>query len=177
MVLVTGVKHYNIWDDWQVHKDQLEIFCRLNDTEPDEWVTVLIASLRDEEYRKVYDLCVPACPRNKSYAELTQLCDTIFNAPKSVFRERIRFFSIHKEPTQTVHRWATQLQRLSTNCQFGNRLEEVLVDRFISGLKHSEQLLSEFLTDEFEGGRQLTFQEAVKIAVRKESSINRSASK
>lgn len=176
MVLVTGVNNYYIWEDWQVHKDQLEILCRLNDTEPADWAAMLLSSLRDEEYRKVYDLCAPDSPRNKSYAELTQLCDTIFNAPKSVFRERIRFFGIHKEPTQTVYGWATQLQRLSGDCQFGNRLQEVLVDQFISGLKYSPQLLSEFLTEEFEGG-QLTFQKAVKIAVRKENSINRSAMK
>lgn len=175
MVLVNGVKNYNIWDDWEVHKEQLEILCRLNDIEPANWAAVLLSSLRDLEYLKIVDLCVPDSPRNKSYAELVLLCDTIFTAPKSVFRERIRFFGIHKEPTQTVQGWATQLQRLSADCQFGNRLEEVLTDRFISGLKHSPQLLSEFVTEKCEVGK-MTFQEAVKIAVRKENSINRSVS-
>lgn len=175
MVLVGGINQYNIWQDWQVHKEQLEIFCRLNDTEPADWAAVLLSSLRDDEYRKVYDLCTPDLPRKKSYVELTKLCDTIFNAPKSVFRERMRFYGVHKEPTQTVHGWAIQLQRLCRDCQFGNRLEKVLVDRFISGLRYSPQLLSEFLTKEFDR-EHLTLQEAVKIAVRKENSINRSAS-
>ena len=81
-----------------------------------------------------------------------------FEPKKVVITERFNFHRRNQAPDESIAKYVAELRKLTTNCDFGDYLEEVLRDHFICGLRSQttqEQLLTE---------AELTIQCAVEIA-------------
>lgn len=183
MPLITGVDDfYPHQKDWAVHKQHLEFLFAINNTPAEHRTNLLLSSLRDTEYRKACQLLTAEAEttpttntisiQQQPYAVLTERLDSIFLLPKSVHRQRVRFYGAHKEPTQTCERWLDHLKRLAADCQFGNRIEHILTDQFIVGLRYEPALISLFQSDDTTDTF-LTLQEAFHRATRCEAAIAR----
>lgn len=160
-------KFYSQDDDWQVFTERLEQFFEINDVAEDKKRAILITSISDDVYKLLRDVCHPVLPKNKTFDELCELLNKQFVVKTSVFRERVTFYSAKQMKNETISNWFARIKKLSVDCKFGDRFDEILLDRFISGLRSSPIL--DRLCEEDED--KLTLQNAVEIAITKESAI------
>lgn len=160
-------KFYSQHDDWQVFTERLEQFFEINDVAEDKKRAILITSISDDVYKLLRDVCHPVLPKNKTFDELCELLNKQFVVKTSVFRERVTFYNAKQMKNETISNWFARIKKLSVDCKFGDRFDEILLDRFISGLRSSPIL--DRLCEEDED--KLTLQNAVEIAITKESAI------
>ena len=91
-------------------------------------------------YQTLRDLTSPALPKEKSYDELVELLKRQYAPHISVMRERIKFYQVEQQEHETINEWNVRIRRLATNCRFGQRLEDVLKDKFLAGIKKGKIL-------------------------------------
>lgn len=157
-------------DDWQVYTERLEQFFVMNDIPEEKKKAILITSIDSDIYKILRDVCYPVQPAEKSFDEICTLLNKQFVVQKSMYRERHRFYNSHRGVGESIASWFARLKKLSVDCHFGEEFDAVLLDRFISGLQPS--VILDRLCEE----TSLTLQQAVDIAVSKESSSAQSVS-
>lgn len=153
-------------DDWQVFTERLEQFFEINDVEDSKKRAILITCIGDNVYKTLRDVCHPALPKEKTFDELCELLNKQFVVKTSVFRERFNYYNAKQLANESISNWFARIKSLSIDCKFGDRFDAILLDRFISGLRPSPIL--DRLCEEDE--EKLTIQQALEIAVTKESS-------
>lgn len=153
-------------DDWNVYSERLEQYFEVNDIPPEKKGALLISVVGNEAYKTLRDLCHPALPKEKSFDELCQLLHKQYAPQVSMFRERIKFYKAQQEQYENVSQWYARVKTLSVDCKFGDNLEAILMDRFISGLKNP--LVLDRICEEDET---LTLSKAIELAVNKESAV------
>lgn len=168
MALIGELPQFNAYQDYMVFSERLEQFFEVNDVAAEKKKAILITCVQDDVYKALRDLCHPAVPKDKTYDELCRLLKKQYVKQTSVIRERCDFYAAKQSNRESVSEWFARIKRLSVDCsQFGDRYEQVLLDRFISGMTPSPVL--DRLCEEDEGT--MTLQKAVEIASIKESSI------
>jgi len=80
------------------------------------------------------DLCSPASPSSKSYAELKAILKKQFTLKRLAVSERYRFHTFVQAENTSVSEFAAQLQCLASTCNFSTHLPEALRDQFVCGL-------------------------------------------
>ena len=162
---IGSMERYDASMDFTIYNELFEQYCDANAIEPTKKVAVLISYLSMETYKTIRDRCFPDMPKDKSYEDLVQLLKEQYSIPINVFRERITFYKATQNTDETCLDWYTRLKRLSINCAFKS-LQEVLVDRFISGMRQGavlDRLVEEDATKKIE--------DLVKIAITKETAM------
>ena len=100
-------------------------------------------------YSRLQDLLAPKKPQDKSlripvlFQELKELCKPQLLANH---RKKIHFHRRNQVANQSVAKCIAELQRLATNCDFGEYLNDALRDYLVCGLRNTgiqKQLLSE----------------------------------
>lgn len=168
MALIGDIpRFYNAGDDWQVFTERLEQFFEINDVADEKKRAILLTSISDDVYKTLRDVCHPVLPKNKTFDELCALLNKQFVKKTSVFRERVTFYNAKQMKDESIASWFARIKKLSVDCKFGDRFNDILLDRFISGLKSS--VILERLCEEDED--KLTLQGAVEIAITKESAM------
>lgn len=107
----------------------------------------------------VCDRCTPDDPYGKSYAELRRILEEFYAPAPLEIAENYRFHQRNQEQGESLQDFIVALQRLSTNCKFGNYLSTALRNQFVFGLQSSRircRLLE--MSD-------LTFDRATKTAI------------
>ena len=130
------------------------IFFLANGIENEKKVPVFLSVAGGSIYALLRSLLVPAKPQEKSFAELVVELKKHFKPRKLVITKQFNFHRRNQSPDESI----AELRRLSTNCDFGNYLEEALRDRFVCGLR-SKATQKQLLTE-----ADLTFTRAVDIA-------------
>lgn len=153
-------------DDWNVYYERLEQFLAVNDIPENKQSALLISVLGPFSYKTLRDLCHPALPKEKTFAELCELLRRQFTPQVSCFRERSKFYSARQEPYESILQWYVKIKKLSVDCRFGANLENVLLDKFVTGLRSGPIL--DRLCEENET---ITLQQALDIAVNKECAL------
>lgn len=153
--------------DWQVFHERLDQFFEINDVPDEKKRAILITSIGDNIYKTLRDVCHPQLPKDKTFEELCALLEKQFVIKTSVYRERYNFYNAKQLPNESIANWFARLKKLSVDCKFGDRFDNILLDRFITGLRQSAIL--DRLCEEDED--KLTLQHAVDVAVTKESSV------
>lgn len=146
-------------------KERLEQFFEINDVKDEKKRAILITCISDDVYKTLRDVCHPTLPKEKSFEELCELLAKQFLVKTSVFRERFNFYNTKQSKDESIAGWFARLKKLSVDCKFGDRFDDILLDRFISGLKQGPIL--DRVCEEDEG--KLTLQQVVEIAITKES--------
>lgn len=153
-------------DDWNVYEERLEQFFEVNDITDEKKTAFLISVIGGNSYKSLRDLCHPILPKSKTYEELCELLRKQYCPQIAIFRERANFYNAKQLPGENVTSWYGRIKTLSVNCKFGETLESILLDKFITGLRSG--VIIDRLCEENEG---LTLQQAVDIAVNKESAV------
>ncbi|KAJ8931364.1 hypothetical protein NQ314_015731 [Rhamnusium bicolor] len=145
------VPEYNSTEDFSLYLERLEQYFIANFIDEDRKVAVLLTVIGSHTYRILRDLCDPVLPKNKSFDEL---CERELNSTKLG----------RMQPSPSM-KWYARIKNLAIPCSFGNLLEEILKDKFITGLKKGKIL--DRLCEE-EATKKV--QELLEIAVKKEAS-------
>lgn len=153
-------------DDWNVYSERLDQYFAVNDIPDEKRSALLISVVGNDAYKTLRDLCHPILPKNKTFDELCQLLHKQYSPQVSIFRERIKFYKAQQESYENVSQWYARMKTLSIDCKFGDSLETVLMDRFVSGLRNP--LILDRICEEDET---LELAKAVELAVNKESAV------
>lgn len=104
----------------------------------------------------------PDPPRTKTYKEI---CDAIAGNRKlsknGTYQTRRQFYREKQEEDETVNCWMERLVNMAVECNFRENYEEILLDRFVSGMKESYALRK--ICEEDSDG--LTLRKAQRIAM------------
>lgn len=120
---------------WLLYKERLEnyfLVCSIEN--PDRKKAFLINCIGPKPYKLVRDLCTPDTPASKTYAELCVILDLHYTPPIIAYKERRRFYSAQKSGDESAGEWLVRLKFAASACDFGNLIENVLLDKFIMGL-------------------------------------------
>ena len=109
-------------------------------------------------YALLWSLLSPVKPQEKTFDELKIELKKHFEPKKVVITKRFNFHRRNQAPDKSIAVYVAELCKLTTNCDFGGYLKEVLRDHFICGL-HSKTTQKWHLTE-----AELNFQCAVEIA-------------
>lgn len=165
--IVGSIPNFNQYvDSWETYAEILEQFFIVNSIEDEKRSAFLISCIGSESYKCLRDLCHPFLPKDKSFEELAELMKKQFSPQIAIFRERTNFYSASQNVGESVISYYGRLKKLSVDCKFGEFLENVLVDKFVTGLRPGQVL--DRLCEENET---LTLQQAVDIATNKECAL------
>lgn len=78
------------------------------------------------------NLVSPAKPGDKSFDELVKLLKDHFNPRPCEIVQRCRFNSRARKPGESVIEYVNVLQKLAQDCNYGEKLAEMLRDRLVS---------------------------------------------
>ncbi|XP_058053524.1 uncharacterized protein LOC131205446 [Anopheles bellator] len=153
-------------DDWAVYQERLEQFFEVNDIPETKRTALLISVVGTDSYKTLRDLCHPVLPKNRTFEELCELLRKQYSPQVAVFRERTTFYNSRQEPGENVTQWYGRLKKLSVDCRFGENLEAILLDKFVTGLRSG--MIMDRLCEENEA---LTLEIALELAVNKECAL------
>lgn len=153
-------------DDWKTYSEILDQFFIVNNVDDEKKSAFLISCIGSETYKTLRDLCHPVLPKDKPFEDLSEILRKQFSPQVAIFRERTNFYNAKQSPGENVTTWYGRVKRLSVDCKFGDNLESILLDKFITGLRVGQVL--DRLCEENET---LTLQQAVDIATNKECSL------
>ncbi|XP_028177592.1 uncharacterized protein K02A2.6-like [Ostrinia furnacalis] len=112
--------------------------------EPRTKIYILLSTLPPELHEKLYDLCAPDDPLHKTYEELTAILDEYIDPKPSIWALQHKFISRIQQENETIAMYASELKKLSSNCEFKcmnckkTTAESFLSLQFIRGLKDGE---------------------------------------
>ena len=122
-------------DEWSIYEGRIKnLFAINNITKEDMKKSTLLNFIGSSTYKIVYNLCYPEQPNDKTFSELCTILDRHFTPPQVIYQERKIFYNASKHSGETIQSWLVRCRALSANCKFGNRLEAMIVDKFITGL-------------------------------------------
>ncbi|TWW72848.1 hypothetical protein D4764_15G0002420 [Takifugu flavidus] len=104
------------------------------------------------------NLVSPAKPGDKTFDELVKLLKDHFNPKPSEIVQRCKFNSRYRKQGETVMEFVAVLRKLAQDCNYGDKLSEMIRDRLVCGIvddRIQRRLLSE---------PDLTFDKALKLA-------------
>lgn len=130
---------FDIDDDLAVHVELLEEYFVVKDIKDDtKKRSYLLTSLTTRVYKLLRNLTNPEAPKDVAYADLLKLMKKQFVSNINVYKERRKFYEAIQEAGEDVLMFFNKIKSLSVNCDFGNVLDNILIDRFICGLKRGQ---------------------------------------
>lgn len=120
-----------------------------------------------------YTLCDrlgPEDPFQQSYGRLTDILGEFYDPPPLEIAENFRFHQRREADGESVQQFAAALHKLSIHCKFGDYLKTALRNQLVFGLT-SKKIQMRLLEK-----KDLTYEEALKIATTMELSEKSSAS-
>ena len=118
--------------------------------------------------RLLNDLLAPTPPGNKSFADIAAAFRNHFEPKRSVLAERFHFHKREQGVGKTIAEFDAALRKLAVHCQFGEKLETSLRDRFVCGLRHDAYIQHRLLSE-----TTLTYHKEFKISGRSRGEWNR----
>ncbi|XP_039291150.1 uncharacterized protein K02A2.6-like [Nilaparvata lugens] len=168
-IVVTGtigrVYEFDLKENWSNWHERLSLYFSANDITEAKKVPILLTSIGTEGYGLFKDLCTPALPSSKSYAELVELMSNHLQPRPSEITERYKFKERLQKDDETIVQYIANLKKLSMNCGFGNNLESALRDQIVWGIRNTgikKRLLSE---------PDLTYKKCIELSISLETTL------
>lgn len=162
----TAMRPFNSEESqWHIYHEQLEIyFDSLACTEDGARRTILLNCLGTEAYKIVRNMCAPTLPSKKTYKELCKILKQHYVPHTVVLNERKAFYAISKKADESVIEWLARIRCASVNCEFDDKLESVILDKFTTSLsgKAFERISEESIAE-------LTLEKAIRLAIKYEA--------
>lgn len=124
---------------------RLSVYMLMNDvTDPKMKVYTLLSALPPELHEQLQNLCSPDDPISKDFAELTTILENFIDPKPSAWASQHTFINRLQETHETVAQYASELKKLSLNCEFKcehftkPNLESFLALQLIRGLRDDE---------------------------------------
>ena len=140
--------------------ERVQMFLLANSIKDDKKVPVLLSVIGGKTYALLSSLLAPQKPKDKTFAELSDVLQKHFEPKPVVIVQRFHFYRRNQAPGESVADYMAELRRLATHCKFEGEghLDEALRDRLVCGLS-SEGVQKRLLTY-----ADLTLAKAVEVA-------------
>ena len=148
-------------EDFGSFMERLDCYFTVKDTADDKKVQILIVSLQPRQYQVLKDLVAPETPVSKTYDCVTSLLKKHYGGTKNPRVERTKFRQIVRREGESLQSFSVRLKHASRYCEFGNTLNQMLVDQLIAGVR-SRSVANKLL--ECNEGLALTFDKALQVA-------------
>ena len=104
--------------------ERLERYFVANNIPPDSETSsrqraILISVLAPKAYDILFDLCSPNSPSSKSFADLKTILKSHFAPKRLTIAERYRFHNCTQTESESVSKFAANLKKLASTCEFG----------------------------------------------------------
>ncbi|XP_055855983.1 uncharacterized protein LOC129919159 [Episyrphus balteatus] len=179
MSFLGNINEFVPGEDFVAYKDRVQQYFIANKISAEIQTPVFITLVGSEVYKVLKSLAAPALPSSKPFSELIVLLEQHY-APKHNKRaERFKFQKAKQEEGESIADFIIKLRNLAETCRFGDfiedsvtnavnlrnlALEDVLVDKFIGGLRN-DRIQQNLLTDDSR-----TFDKCCDIALNMEMS-------
>ncbi|KAJ8965983.1 hypothetical protein NQ314_003799 [Rhamnusium bicolor] len=127
-------------EDWKLWQERLESYMKVNKIENNLRVATLLSLVGGSTYKIMRDLSYPDLPKVKTYEELCKILSQQFAHHSSTWRERVKFYSAQQDNGKSFADFYARIKSLSVDYKFGSRLEEVMKDKKMSGLRSGKVL-------------------------------------
>jgi len=117
--------------------ERVECYFSVSGTEDDKKVPVLLMGLSAAQYQTLRDLVSPAVPRTVGYEALKDHLVSHFGTPRNQRLERTKFRSIVRSEGESFGDFQIRIRKGARYCNFAEKLDENLLEQFISGVNHS----------------------------------------
>lgn len=127
-------------ESFDSYRQRLEQYFAANglDTTQERTKAVFLTVVGKRAHSLLMDLCAPAKPSEKTYAELVGLLEKHYVPETNFIAERCKFHGRNQKENETISEYVASLRKLAATCKFGAFLEEALRDRFVCGVKSTE---------------------------------------
>jgi len=145
-------------DSIKAYLERVALYFIANGIADDKQVPILLSSIGASTYALLSDLTAPDRPGTKSLAEISATLREHFEPARAVIAERFYFHKRNQAVGESIAEFDASLRKLAVHCEFGDKLDDALRDRFVCGLRHESiqrRLLSE---------KTLTYKKAMEIA-------------
>lgn len=161
---ISRFSHVN--GDWSLFRLRLEQFLLIRDDtktiklDASQKRAYLLNLLEAETLTLLINLCFPSKVTDVAFDQLIELIEKHCSRPRSVFKEREKFYQAKQSLGESVRDFAVRLRGLSSFCEFGTRLPECLADAFAIGMLPGRAKEKIFLE-----GTKLTFNKMEELAI------------
>ena len=108
--------------------ERIDLFLAANAIPDDRKVPVFLTLIGGQTYALLRDLLSPVKPSVKTLAQLKETLKKHYEPKKIIMAERFRFHQRRQEPGETVAKFEAELRKLASRCEFGEGLEDALMD-------------------------------------------------
>lgn len=122
------------WELYCMRLEQFFISSKIKNDDDESKKNVLLTLCTDNTLKLLRGLSCPQEPYEKTYDELSKLIKMHFTTPRLIFQERKAFYEAIKNDNETVTEYLLRLRSLAATCNFGNRFEGNILDKFVTGL-------------------------------------------
>ncbi|XP_056089857.1 uncharacterized protein LOC130069774 [Rhinichthys klamathensis goyatoka] len=144
---------------WEEYCEILQHFFEANEiTEAVKQKAILLSTVGSQTYSLLRNLLIPVKPGTKTFGELVELLKEHFNPKPSEIVQRFKFNSRSREEGETVLEYVAVLRKLAHDCNYGEKLTEMLRDRLVCGI-NDDRIQRRLLAE-----ADLTFEKALKVA-------------
>ena len=157
-------------DDWRLYQKRLEQYFIANFVGEQRKVSVLLTMVGEDVNKTLRNLCDPLLPKEKSFEELCNCLKKHFSPRISVYKERKEFYELRQQEKESVSQWYAHVKHGAVNCEFGGQLENILKDRFVTGMKPGR-----VLNRVFEENQTTPLRDILEAPLHKEASLATSA--
>ena len=119
---------------------------------------ILLSTCGASTYSTFRSLAAPTKPTDLEYLALLESTKKHFNPELSVIMQRYKFNSRNQKPDGSISTYIAELRKLTEFCDFGDSINDMLRDKFVSGL-HNTRTQHRLLAE-----KALTFAKAQEIA-------------
>ena len=121
-------------EEWQTYAERLEQYFLANDYDVEagnKQRAVLLSVCGPATYQLIRNPIAPQKPADYSFAELVNLVQDHYNPTPSVIVHRFKFHSHVQKEDEPI----AQFRRLSEHSNFDTRLNDMLRDRLVCGIR------------------------------------------
>ena len=114
---------------------RMDLFFKANNIASSRQSACFLSMIGPKLFQQVSDLISPREPDDCSYTELVATLKAHFKPHTIQIYERYKFFKRDQQGTESIKDFIGALKGLAATCNFGDKLEEQLLDRFVVGLR------------------------------------------
>lgn len=127
---------FKIHGEWFLYEERMEQYFETNMVDDKRRVAVLLTAVGEDVYNIFRDKCDPKTPASYPYEELVAIMCNQFAPGTSVFRKRNQFYELKQISSESINEWFFRVKNAAIPCKFGNLFDQILKDKFVSGLLH-----------------------------------------
>ncbi len=125
---------YNPLDDFSIYTDRLEQHFKALDIKDAKRIPILLSSLGQSVYKTLRDLSYPKAPSELEYNQIIDLLKRQYSTKVNLWHERRKFHELKQTVGESIIDFLARIKKSAVNCEFSTSLEEVLKQKFVTGL-------------------------------------------